>query len=599
MPSHESQAHSSGPAENTPTSACDRPTRTPSNRSTVHATPTFLPAAPANSHPPRTSRSADSRDTGRRADSPTHGSLIVGPTVAEDVQILENYLSLGTNTASRPRGYRTVFSANNDPVIYWSVPKRREGLHMAKDPGRSQLEVMEQVLGPAQDELITLFFRFVHPCFPIMDEGMLEDLRERRMKAVSCTLRCWVLMTAVPLWDRSPVLRNWPHPSHAFLANQALMSLQEDFMVPGMHTVCAAILDLLARPVKSVANNITVAARTVGLAHSLGLNRDPSSWHATAAEKSLRVRLWWAVLINDHWASLAHGTPPNIISDRYDVPIPDLATCTPSPTSDEERRALESFRQLCILTEVLSGPLNLVYSLKTQADTATRELRKAECTLDEWEMSVRHLFDLRPETEPPAGHCSLWLCFLSLKLLIQRLYLRLALLQPAHSAEEEKHYRNGMLRKAALAVLDFVIALEPSHCHEFWFAHVTHYLVTSTTILLRCTIEAPDPSIAHTSMAKLLTFRQKLVTATTEWGWDLADLCLERCSEAITRIAEAHSAADAAAHSMDIHHMGEVGSSDMLLQPLTDMGAFLPADSLDFPWEMLWDTFDGPSTAIQ
>jgi hypothetical protein len=31
------------------------------------------------------------------------------------------------------------------------------------------------------------------------------------------------------------------------------------------------------------------------------LNRDPSNWKLSQAEKDQRIRLWWGVVIHDRW----------------------------------------------------------------------------------------------------------------------------------------------------------------------------------------------------------------------------------------------------------------------------------------------------------
>jgi hypothetical protein len=76
--------------------------------------------------------------------SPTDTSIIMNPTMAEDVQVLENYLvSKGPRTSSTIRPYTLVPSGAGAPVVYVTVPKRRRGLGTAADPGRTQREILE------------------------------------------------------------------------------------------------------------------------------------------------------------------------------------------------------------------------------------------------------------------------------------------------------------------------------------------------------------------------------------------------------------------------------------------------------------------------
>lgn len=80
-----------------------------------------------------------------------------------------------------------------------------------------------------------------------------------------------------------------------------MAALQEEFLSPSLDTLYAALLDLNGRPVTSITDNVLTSGKTVALAHSLGLNRDPSSWNISKDEKHARIRLWWGVLIHDRW----------------------------------------------------------------------------------------------------------------------------------------------------------------------------------------------------------------------------------------------------------------------------------------------------------
>lgn len=100
-------------------------------------------------------------DSQVQASSPNDSSMIVGPVVAEDIRILEPYL---TNENPRHHGgppgrLSTTSKAPGNPILYLSVPRRRDGLKLAKDPGASQREIMVQILHPFCEELVNLYER--------------------------------------------------------------------------------------------------------------------------------------------------------------------------------------------------------------------------------------------------------------------------------------------------------------------------------------------------------------------------------------------------------------------------------------------------------
>lgn len=89
----------------------------------------------------------------------SRSSMIVGPVIAEDVQLLEMYMSSQKHPNPKPRGrlYDCVSDNPQDPVVYLSVSRRREGLSSSDRPGEKQKEILEQILGPHVEDVINLY----------------------------------------------------------------------------------------------------------------------------------------------------------------------------------------------------------------------------------------------------------------------------------------------------------------------------------------------------------------------------------------------------------------------------------------------------------
>lgn len=150
----------------------------------------------------------------------------------------------------------------------------------------------------------------VNPCFPVIDETAFWSLWRKDARRISPTLLCDVYAVTLAYWDCSEKLRGHSRPDVQFIWNQAVLALRDEFMAPSMATIHAALLDMLGRPIYHITGNIINAGRTVNLAHSQGLHRDPSKWRVSNAEKKLRTNVWWALVIHDHWygALLASST---------------------------------------------------------------------------------------------------------------------------------------------------------------------------------------------------------------------------------------------------------------------------------------------------
>ena len=145
------------------------------------------------------------------------------------------------------------------------------------------------------------YFDKLHPCFPVIDEASFQELWHKHPDRISSALVCDVYASALHFWTTSDRLKQFPRPDLVFMWNQAVAAIQEDYLGSTISTLHASLLDLIGRPVISITGNIVTMGRTVMLAHSLGLHRDPSAWRATEHEKQVRVRLWWGVLIHDYW----------------------------------------------------------------------------------------------------------------------------------------------------------------------------------------------------------------------------------------------------------------------------------------------------------
>ncbi|KAH3904477.1 hypothetical protein HBI56_171410 [Parastagonospora nodorum] len=535
--------------------------------------------------------------------SPMESSVMMDPQMAEDITVLEQYLSpKPIESQSMAKPYRTVSTASTNPIVYLTVPRIRKGLKASADPGGTQREIIEQVLSPHAAEVRRLYFDYLHPCFPILDEQTFLHLWQKNNNLVSSTLMCDMYASALLYWHRSEVLRQHPRPDLNFIWNNAITALQDDFLGPTISTVPAALLDMLGRPVRAVTGNIVNAGRVVTLAQSLGLHRDPSSWKITVHEKNVRMRLWWGVVIHDHWSSVGHGIPPTINPRYYDVP-PVTSDMLAFPTIPQScLNSASTFIQLCKLTQILGEVLPHVYALRLDLDELWTCLRKTEYALDNWlaDLPPSLIFNRLTSASSVNGSSNLWFAFLSIKLLTCRLAVK-ATLKETTSSTEIQYCRLVSLREASCATVDFVASLQHAQLQEFWLPYTSYLLVSAATILLRCTIECEDLATKKSCISKLIVFRDRLRTAREESEWDLADFCLERCEEPIQKLADAfqtisYSRQEARTETMaSISHDKpiEVGIADYSGdEPIALPDLFLSLDTLEYPWDNLWDTFE-------
>ncbi|KEF63790.1 uncharacterized protein A1O9_01768 [Exophiala aquamarina CBS 119918] len=474
---------------------------------------------------------------------------IVGPVIAHDVQVLDQYMS---PSASSPLSTRksqpySVYSKDpSNPILYLRVPRRRELLATGNGTsGFAQCEAISKVLEPHCNSVFDLYFSELHPPFPFLDESEIRQAHKR--SELPYPLLCEIYAASMIFWERSTddSMRSRPQPDIKYIWRQTVKAMDEEFTAPGFATILACILDLAGRPTTLVTYNALNIGRLAALSHSLGLNRSPRKWTLHDRKKALRIRTWWAVLIHDWWASLTAGTPPHITLSNFDVELPDLHLLG-VPTDDDKDISSNnnhagacSFVFLCRLTEILGSVLPLIYSLKpTSASDFQKVLRRIAILLDEWEDSIPQWLNYEhAQFKPHApGALNLRLCFLATKMCISRLLLLKASHPERATDPERKLYLQSRCRKSAEAVIEFTTALQEDDLRVFWLP--SSHFASATTLLLGCALEAPSDEIAHGCVLKAQGMVQYLRMVKNDTGWDLADVCLAQCETITHRMSD-------------------------------------------------------------
>jgi hypothetical protein len=516
-------------------------------------------------------------------------SILVGPAVAEDVEILQRHISShepSQNQRSNP--YRLLFRDSSNPVIYLSVPRYRTGLETTVDAGKGHLEIVSQILGPFRDEVIELYLKHFHSNYPVLDDSTCDALRKRQLDKVSPSLLCTIYAAASPMWRKSDTLKLHPHPDYHYFWNKAISALYEDFISPSLATISSAVVEAIGRPSVSLVGNISNCGRTVALAQTFGLHRDPSKWNITTDEKFTRIRLWWGVLANDFWSSIAYGTPPHSVKSCYDVPLPTLENLLPAKATPSQRYSITCFLHLCSLTEILGDILPLVYKLNPEPGEIVQAVDQLKCQLQMWESQL-------PEWLPSArqpGSSNLWFCFLYIRLLVSRLWLRATILNGDAPGTPNNDERLEGLSKNSSDVLDFINSLEEFHFQDFWLPYCGHLLVLATMVSLRCTVEARNVELRSAHIARLQQFLSHIRFARDNFDWDIADYCIERCAGPIAKIATlAVGDLPAQADTPSVHENGEAHANfNYEEQPYFLSELLDSSTNFDFSWEALWDT---------
>ncbi|KAF4993339.1 hypothetical protein FDECE_13454 [Fusarium decemcellulare] len=183
--------------------------------------------------------------------------------------------------------------------------------------------------------LLRLFLEHVFPLLPVLSRTALglENTRAipkvQVLENIPTHLLAAIYASSMPFAWGDDQLTIWevydvpPGPRLWCICYELLL---EELHRPRLDVLQAAILYMHRQPQDETSYCIVEPGITwsfmgmvVGLAQSLGLNRECRSFRIPLHEMRLRRRLWWAVYIEDKWLSLLLGRPPYLRRTECDV----------------------------------------------------------------------------------------------------------------------------------------------------------------------------------------------------------------------------------------------------------------------------------------
>lgn len=358
-------------------------------------------------------------------------------------------------------------------------------------------EMEDMVSDDVGKRLIHLYYKYVQPYFPILtrEDGLPRD--ESGVREPKYVPTCVLAATyghALPFcsWDEKLCVEVYTPPSADSMFRIAWLTVQ-----PLLHTPTLAVLKTLLLLVQRKPTNKHVADTpfkwlisnlAVGVAQTLGINRDPSDWALPSWEIKLRKRLAWATFIQDKWLALNFGRSSHIHPDAWDVEhltMDDFSDAHfPADSTQGQAEVYgQHFMRLCELTLIVDEIMHELFSLR-----ATRKLHgRLEATLEvakplrlqltEWYQSLPP--GLIPQTghgSPDSdrkrsfqheldGHGSLYLAYITAKIELFRAMLRPRVTDA--NAAAVTALRTGAFT-VAKEIYEFLDGLNAHQLEAFW-----------------------------------------------------------------------------------------------------------------------------------
>ena len=381
----------------------------------------------------------------------------------------------GPNTSGLPQG--ASFRRVSDTDVFVLHPD--QGTELYEDEV-DHLDAIEDLVAPHGRALINLYFRIVHPSFPVLHKKVYLEKYERTHREFSPVLLAAVYILATDYWSYSLELSGSAAPDVKSLESLAWKCLNCAIHRPKLSTVEAGLL-LLQR---SNQRSWPLTAQMVAVGQDLGLHRDCTSWDIPGWEKGLRKRLAWALFMQDKWCSLVQGRPSHISKADWSVQ-PLVEQDFPENFADENEEEgsteVEKGRTLytCMvsLTQILSDILVSLYSGTTEEDSVRQypnettltlmQAKPLQIRLKEWYaklppcLSIERI-KLRKLSSSGYLHLAYWATETTLHRCIVR---TLSTCSDPDLVKICQHAATARLESA----MEFVRSLRPEHWESFWY----------------------------------------------------------------------------------------------------------------------------------
>lgn len=372
-------------------------------------------------------------------------------------------------------------------------------------------DAIEKIVSPHGPALLDIYFKVIHPSFPILQKTVFFEKYNRSYREFSPPILAAVYILAINWWDHSDELANQTKPDIRELERLARVTLADAMYRPKLSTVQAGLL-LSQRP---EGDQWAPTAQLVAIGQELGLHLDCSNWKIPIWERGLRKRLAWALYMQDKWGSLVHGRPSHIFASNWAVQplapndFPDIEYDeSDTEESAEYERGRLLFTQMIILSQILAEVLETFYTLQAMAavDQAGAQgthlvlqlAKPVQLKLKEWYSALPQC--LRMDATPFISLDSkqlistgfLHLAYFATEITLHRRIIRSLSSGPSGSPNTSPSTKPGLdpyivhiCRSAAktrlISAMDFVNRLTSSHLRSFWyFASKTNFALIGT-----------------------------------------------------------------------------------------------------------------------
>ena len=209
-----------------------------------------------------------------------------------------------------------------------------------------------------------------------------------------------------------------------------------------------------------------------GMTHDLGLNVDPSAWNLSPSDASRRLRIWWALYIQDKWSALGLGRPSYLNDEHSNVPMITIDNFSHVGLDNESITLVPAlqFVAMAKLTTILSDLLSTFYTL--------RAMDRLKLLPVDGLYSIKNDFQSRIQTFHDVDLCRVYsvntlldssgtviLAFHTVEIVLYRAMLRcLPMSHPGYPTIRQ------LAKTTLLNIISFLEKLNVSRLRAFWWS---------------------------------------------------------------------------------------------------------------------------------
>ncbi|CAN8102078.1 unnamed protein product [Discula destructiva] len=409
----------------------------------------------------------------------------IGPSSVYEARLLD----VSPETPGRDADDVSKFRRVDDTTTFLSRSDSRTVLSYEDE---EDLEAIEAIVHPYGPALVDLYFRTVHPSYPVLHKGVWLEKYARSFKEFAPPQLAAFYLLAMDWWEYDQRLSSKDKPDGNTLLKAAMKSMTAVLHRPKLATVQAGLLFLQ----RSGGDSWVLTSQIVAVAEELGLHVDCASWQIPSWEKGLRGRLAWAVYMQDKWGAFIHGRPSHITGGTWRKPqltLDDFPESAADEDDNEGSTEVETGRLLFIhltrLTQIMADALETLYGPdQTRNDRIQAEhgiqgllelVKPLVIRLKQWAEEMPpglKMGDVKPRKLCSNGN--LHLSYFVTEILIYRFIIR-------RLTPDTTPALRDICREAGKVRLDhaiaFVDSLRPEHLQAFWWFAAPKSLVLIRT----------------------------------------------------------------------------------------------------------------------